>query len=811
MKQLCDKQVGFGLHQPGSPVLPTKCTFVYLDAWQYDWDRIEKMNTAARPSIPMAATLSWGVAMVAAWLAVSGQPWALTLLIFAVGTLYLVAPPSLEIPKILLLLFTLLLFLAGTTFLPSNWFSASFRQPFLDQGIQLPETLSPQPWLSLEDGLLLLATIFWAGCCLEGKLTQAQREFLETGFVFGLGVVALNTILRETSIYQELPRLVREGGQFENRNQTGDLLLMGGIFSFSRGLAVLTRRRWRALSWIFLTGLFMVATILNGSRAGVVLFGLGLLLLVVATQAIGRKKWDKGMLWIALVAVVGTAAFTVTSSQLHERFRLLVAGNREGRLPIYHDAVSMVSQTPWCGVGLGNFEGVFNVQRSESLRLAARCLHPDSDWLWLASELGVIGVILVAALVAWTFRIYLGKTPFPRLTAASATVAVLFLIHTFFDVGGHRFGTAWSCLYLVGLGASRLNSTATFKVNHLVLRLAGVFLVAVAALRYQSASAQPWMPTRASLAYVENISFPSAPMVEQKELLERSLRWAPLDWSLYYQRAVMRMQSAQPENGSADDFNRALFLEQSSIDLPIAIGEVCRTADPVEMLEAWQELLKRAGSRREEYYQNLYGYPGLDVKSRLELAALAGDDPNLQVMAIINQQPAEFNWQLENFLTANPSLNGVAPALATKVFDRWAEVGNTEALFQEWPLHAEWLSVGWRGYARALAKAGRYKEAVALGLQQLPAPHGPDFNSHQSTDELLRQYHASPQDAYVGIKLYFAQRSDGAMESALATLQEIAKLPKRPDYIAYLLAQSLASVGRDEAAWQALAPLIDKS
>jgi len=768
------------------------------------------MKKPSRPSIPVKAVLSWLVAMAAVWLAVSSQSWALTLLIFGVGTLYLAVPPSGDIPKSLFLIISLLLLLAGVAFLPADWFDTAFRQPFLDHGLVLAGTLSPQPWLSLEDYLLLVTSILWAWCCFETKLTLAAREFLLAGFLLGLGLVALNTILRGTAIEPYFPSLVRGGGQFENRNQTGDLLVMGGIFSFARGLSGLSRRKWRALFWMVLTGVFMVAMVRNGSRAAVGLFGLGLLLLVVARQMTRRQTWDVRLMAPAFLAVLGIVVFSVASSSLLDRFRILVAGNREGRFPIYHDVVSMVLRGPWCGVGLGNFEGVFNIERVRSLHLTARCLHPDSDWLWLAAELGVVGVILVAVLVALTFRIYLWKTPFSRLTSAGSTVAVLFLIHTFFDVGGHRIGTVWCCLYLVGLGAFRQISPSTIKIPPLVLRLAGLFLLVVAALRCQSMSAHPWMPTRASVAQVESVSFPNAPLAEQKDLLEKSLDWAPLDWALYYRRAVVRMRSPEPENGSDDDFNRALFLEQSSIDLPVAVGEMCRSADPVEALAAWKELLKRAGTRREEFFQNLYAYPGLEVKTRLELAALAEDDPNLQVVAIINQQPSEFDWMRENFLTANPSLNGVDSSLARKLFDRWAETGDQGALLQEWPLHSEWGSAGWRGYARALAKAGRYKEAVAVGLQQLPAPQMPDFSVHQNSDEALRQYRLNPQDAFAGIKLYFAQTATGDNNAALGTLQEVAKLPRRPAYVPYLLAQSLAKVDQDEAAWQTLEPLFDK-
>jgi len=768
------------------------------------------MKKPPRPSISVAAALSWLIAMAAAWLAVTSQPWALTFLIFGVGTLYLWTPPSGELPKSLLLFLCLLLLLAGVAFLPAAWFDAAFRQPFLDHGMVLPKTLSPQPWLSLEDYLLLLTSLLWAWCCFETKLTLEQREFLVAGFLIGLGLVALNTILRGTALEPVLPSFLRDGGQFENRNQTGDLLVMGGIFSFARGLSGLSRRQWPALFWMVLTGVFMVAMIRNGSRAAVGLFGLGLLLLVVVLRMTRRKKRDARLMVAAVLTVVGMVVLSVASSSLLDRFCILVAGNREGRLPIYQDVVSMVSQGPWCGVGLGNFEGVFNVQRVQSLQLTARCLHPDSDWLWLAAELGVIGVVLVMVLVALTFRLYLWKTPFPRLTSAGITVAILFLIHTFFDVGGHRIGTAWSCLYLVGLGAFRQSATNTIRFSPLILRLVGVLLLAMAALRFQSMSVNPWMPTRASVAQMENSSLPHASAEEQRGLLEKSLGWAPLDWTLYYQRAVVRMQSPKPDESSDDDFDRALFLEQSSLDLPLAVGETCREADPVEALAAWKEVLKRAGDRREEFYQNFYAHPGLDAKARLQLAALAEDDPNLRIIAVINQQPSEFDWMLENFLTANPSLDGVDPALARKLFDHWADMGDQMALLQEWPLHPEWQSTGWRGYAKALAKAGRYKEAVALGLQQLPAPQMPDFSAHQNSDEALRQYRADPQDAFAGIKLYFAQAATGANDAALGTLREIVKLPRRPAYIQYLLVRSLAAVNQDEEAWQTMEPLLEK-
>src|SRR5207244_13204063 len=51
------------------------------------------------------------------------------------------------------------------------------------------------------------------------------------------------------------------------------------------------------------------------------------------------------------------------------------------------------------------------------------------------------------------------------------------------------------------------------------------------------------------------------------------LKWAPLDWELYFSRAVAEAELKQTDNALAD-FRRARFLEPISYELPLAEGNV---------------------------------------------------------------------------------------------------------------------------------------------------------------------------------------------------------------------------------------------
>jgi tetratricopeptide (TPR) repeat protein len=511
---------------------------------------------------------------------------------------------------------------------------------------------------------------------------------------------------------------------------------------------------------------------------------------------------------LSLLAFAALMAMAATGFAVVHRFGpLLAGGGGEGRIAIYRDAAQVATRAPWFGFGLGNFEGVFNLLRVQSAGSMTRMIHPESDWWWLAVETGFLGVGLAGMLVALVFRFLFVDVHQRGLAKGSAVLALLFLIHSFFDVGGHRMGTLWSCTYLVGLGIGAAEVRGGCVMPALLFRTAGLLFLGLAALRCQSDGLHPWMPTRASAEAVELALRQSPAPPAQKELLDRAIAWAPLAWNPYFERGLLGLQQGDTAAAEAD-FDRALYLEQSTIEVPRAIGQACRQLDPAEALTAWQELMRRAGDRRDNvYWVLLISIP--DPKQRLQVSAFAGDDPDLQAIAVIWQSPENFDWMRRNFLQTNPSLAGVRPLRARQLFDRWNEIGDANELITAWPQHPEWKAPGWRAYVRALARTGAYDRAVQETLDEIPAPAEPSLPRDETLDEAAQDFRDNPADPYRGLMLYRFQLAAGQTDAARATLQQAGTMPSPPAALRYLLAQALLRDGQAEAAWKAAAPLLE--
>src|SRR5262249_61677151 len=84
----------------------------------------------------------------------------------------------------------------------------------------------------------------------------------------------------------------------------------------------------------------------------------------------------------------------------------------------------------------------------------------------------------------------------------------------------------------------------------------------------------------------------------------KALQWSPLDWELYFSRAVAEAGLKQTDNALAD-FRRARFLEQVSYELPLAEGNSWLATQPVLAATAWREALRRAGSDRPGVFSSM--------------------------------------------------------------------------------------------------------------------------------------------------------------------------------------------------------------
>src|SRR6266496_202243 len=203
----------------------------------------------------------------------------------------------------------------------------------------------------------------------------------------------------------------RNFGPFLNRNQTADLFGVTSVLILASAQDDIRHGRKRWILWAIALIIVIAAICLNFSRAGIVI--------LVAASAI----------WIATVALrldAPTRAGTACRISLAVSFllvlvsALLVAGGEtvarfhlekfagtdissDFRWSIFRDNWQLVRSSPWVGLGLGNFESIFAIFRDAS-RGTTRSFHPESDWLWVWSELGWVAVPLIllgAVLLVW--------------------------------------------------------------------------------------------------------------------------------------------------------------------------------------------------------------------------------------------------------------------------------------------------------------------------------------------------------------------------------------------------------------------------
>lgn len=138
------------------------------------------------------------------------------------------------------------------------------------------------------------------------------------------------------------------------------------------------------------------ATIMTGSRAGSVLtlFGFG----AVATLWSSRRGMRAYLVAAGVVLGFGILALEVFGGTLAGRVAARGLGD-PSRFETYRDAVGMIPDAPWFGIGLGAFEHVFPAYRSPSATSTGVWDKAHSVPLELAIEIGLpaCAVILIAS------------------------------------------------------------------------------------------------------------------------------------------------------------------------------------------------------------------------------------------------------------------------------------------------------------------------------------------------------------------------------------------------------------------------------
>ncbi|MGA1238671.1 MAG: O-antigen ligase family protein [Limisphaerales bacterium] len=386
----------------------------------------------------------------------STELWAQGILALGLGLVLLIDPPRRLPPRWMLWTAGALLLLPWTAFLPVSWTGEMPYRVLLreEANLELGPFITIQPWLTLEGILLWTLGILWS-LVLVTRSWSLHRVTLIRLYLLGMVGLALCALTFYTS--NSAPEIwVNHGrfGFFENRNQTGNVLALAGILALALGGRDLLRGRLWGWGMFGISLMLAFSVVINGSRAGVLLYLGGCFIWTVWTAASRRSARRLG--W-GLASLLGLLTLFLTfGGPTLDRF--IHPGEeppsllKELSLRTDPGAYHLAQDASWHGIGLGNFEAVFN-QYEEQVVPYKRAIHPESDWIWALIELGwITPILLLGSALVWLIQ-HRPRTSQPDflIRTGLAVASGCFLLHGIADVSGHRPGSLWPALLFLAL------------------------------------------------------------------------------------------------------------------------------------------------------------------------------------------------------------------------------------------------------------------------------------------------------------------------------------------------------------------------
>ncbi len=339
--------------------------------------------------------------------------------------------------------------------------------------------------------VFLFAIMLLGGLWLAGQRPSAG-QLRWSAMAFTLGVAAYAVISKVMEIPPAKVGEITHFGFFPNRNHTATYLAMGAICGLGNILQAQRDKRYVSMAVALLgTGICLWAVAgWSVSRGGILLSAVGTLLWlpILGTRYLGKN----GIRAMALLGLTVVGGFLVADTNVKQRLSKSVeqAGdvltesdsslsisdtnpvgesiqNLDFRIPTALDTLDLIREHPWTGIGAGQYSYVFpQYRKMAAVANDSDNLHPESDWLWMASETGVPSALSLAILVGlaiWKSLVGIHHGRDRALRAGCLAAALLVPIHGLFDVPGHRISLAWSSAFLFSLSLQSSCADATFR------------------------------------------------------------------------------------------------------------------------------------------------------------------------------------------------------------------------------------------------------------------------------------------------------------------------------------------------------------
>ncbi|MDB6073727.1 MAG: O-antigen ligase family protein [Verrucomicrobiaceae bacterium] len=760
--------------------------------------------------------------------------WAYGLAAAIIGVLALVFPPKGRVPVSLLGVAAVIALFTLLPMIPLPWpHWPAWRHSLMeDYQLALSPTWSVQPLITLENWCSMLVLglwFFWAVCRSWPSDHRISAMRILAGGFLALSVTALVCKFIGWKPPGWNPSLT-DIGPYANRNHFSCLMAMTALLCLAAAYEL--QRRKNRLWTVFALGVIptFAVTVLNTSRAGLVLFFIGTMMwfLTSSTGGSGGSMGRKASRMAVRLAITISLMFVLIAGvvlfgrPLLKRFagkdasvtQTLV---HDSRMAVYAKAWPLAADQPVMGVGLGNFGTVFALVH-DLPNAYARYRHPESDWLWFLCEAGwpaTFAMLLAVGLIIswmepWKASSEKKGRRERRLRRAAGLAFLLSIGHGIVDTSNHDLP---HLLLVILLGALALRPSRLARTRG----ISAPWLFRIGGLAALVASGV-WFATGAGVATPFGLSRSTRDIEKARTLLaqgqaqgamehaSRAIIMAPLHWEPYFMRAQAALKLGHPENEAMEDFGRARCLEPHVTQICMAEGMTWLAFAPNNALPAWREALRRDPPEGNHLYRVMLDaiipYPELRAPIR-DLA----NRPGLLVIYLSTANGSEVNETLQLILQRYPALDGMVAYERQIVLSRWLNSGDHKALAAFLEAHPN-LPDTWQVRARLLAEEGKVETAFKL-LQQYINPPVSNYFEQSNLAQMERDFQLHPSDPKRGLALYAVQRDKGLWDAALATLDKIAGLPGRPKHVFFETALMHAQKGDYPKAWELAQQYLD--
>ena len=257
-------------------------------------------------------------------------------------------------------------------------------------------------------GLVLLAT---GGAFVVGRVVGGAGQWIVPAALAAVTALLAALFLRQ-SLHQEAL-----AGPLHYSNASAAMYLQGTLSALV--LSMVSRGNARRGAWVVAVAL-AAATLVAGSRGTDVLLLLPVLALTLRRPSLVRSALVAlaGLLVLALMTTIFLGATYSTNSASPGRVASLDSALSANRLKLWRDALLLIREHPFAGVGPDRFQFASATARSDQdLRWA------HNEFLQQGAEQGIPGIALAILLFLWVF-LRLGSMPHPDRTVALAGAAV---------------------------------------------------------------------------------------------------------------------------------------------------------------------------------------------------------------------------------------------------------------------------------------------------------------------------------------------------------------------------------------------------